>query len=534
MRHNSELEKMSDTKVQIKNRNAVPSEQLVCHWKQLGEDISPTKLVSVQGVVDACRPILLESALMQPGLSRFSYVECVQKDKNITVKYDAEKKVITQKFADDIQEINQSIFDYLETHFVSIQTSPKLCPFPFTGGFIGWFGYELKCELLNLPKITSDLPDALFKKITQFFVIDHKTGKTYGAVVMPETAKNQDIQRELDAMQALVDRTKTCNDDTDNLRTPSAASSEKAIEKVVFTARINKSDYIDRIEDCRELLRQGESYELCLTNTFEAKLEIDAWECYQLLSSRNAATYAAFVQIDGIDLICASPECFVKVDADRIIESKPIKGTIKRGLTPKEDKQNAQALLTSEKDVSENMMIADLLRHDIWAVSIPKTVNVPVLAGLETFPHVHHLVSTIRGTLKPELTAMDAFKSCFPGGSMTGAPKLRSVQLLEGLETGPRGVYSGSVAWVGFNGQMNSNIIIRSIVQNNGTVSIGSGGAITYLSSAAVEFNETLLKSEIILRSVAELTTGNPENYLLCGTNGMEMDAIPIEDEDVS
>ena len=342
---------------------------------------------------------------------------------------------------------------------------------PFTGGVIGYLGYE--CAQLTLPielSHRSPYPDAYFVRPQSFIVYDHHTETAHLCCLAGEGSK-----RLLDRLEAALGTEEPRNKREDGGASLSAGS-------------WRSPGYLERIRRTQEFLHAGESYEVCLTDTYTSAAE---GELYPQLRSHNPAPYAAHLIFDGVEVCSASPERFLTVRG-REMEAKPIKGTISAAQDP--------ALLTTDpKTRAENLMIVDLLRNDLSRVCEPGSVRVPKLMQVESYATVHQLVSTITGQLRTGATAVDALRAAFPPGSMTGAPKLRTCEIIDQLETGPRGVYSGVVGYLGFDGQSDLSVVIRTAVRAAGEITIGAGGAIVLDSDPAAELEERNLKAQSVL-----------------------------------
>jgi para-aminobenzoate synthetase len=250
-------------------------------------------------------------------------------------------------------------------------------------------------------------------------------------------------------------------------------------------------------------ITQGETYEVCMTNMVEVHQSVNAMQTYVNLRLISPVPYGAFMQFPDLAILSASPERFMTISKDGDVESRPIKGTRPRGETPELDEDLRQDLATNEKDLSENLMIVDLLRNDLNRVCEIGSVRVPSLFAVVTYPLVHQLVSTVQGKLRPGVSGVKAVQSAFPGGSMTGAPKIRTMQIIDRLEKGPRGVYSGAMGWIGLSGAVDLSIVIRTIVVTGDVASFGIGGAIVALSDPEEEFVETLVKSRAMLSALS-------------------------------
>ena len=336
---------------------------------------------------------------------------------------------------------------------------------PFTGGVIGYLGYE--CAALTLPitlRHRSPYPDAYFVRPQSFIVYDHEDETAHLCALSGDGADDL-IDRLERALQGV------------------AADGGSSISNGSWS----NPDYLASIEEAQDLLRAGESYEVCLTDTYTAEA---TGEIYSNLREHNPAPYAAHLIFDGVEVASASPERFLTVRGSEV-EAKPIKGTIAADQNP--------ALLDDDKTRAENLMIVDLLRNDLARVCDPGTVRVPGLMQVESYATVHQLVSTITGRLREGHTAVDAVRATFPPGSMTGAPKLRTCEIIDRLETSPRGVYSGALGYFGFDGQADLSVVIRTAVRAGSTVTVGAGGAIVLASDAESELAERNLKAQSVL-----------------------------------
>jgi para-aminobenzoate synthetase len=388
----------------------------------------------------------------------------------------------------------ESIFSLLEEELAKHELEECSEAFSFRGGFVGYFGYELKKEVGASAAHQSHLPDAHWIWADRFVAYDHEQGRaTLVCLVDAEEGSAADAKLWFDEVRSLLEEHRK-------------TSPKKDCEgEVVPVLRDTRESYEAKIRECQERIAVGESYELCLTTHYEADATVDAWELFRIMRAQNPAPYSAFLRCGEFSIVSASPERFLRIDARGVAESKPIKGTARRDPDRAVDRELALSLQESEKERAENLMIVDLVRNDLGRNCQIGSVVVDSFAALESYATVHQLVSTIRGQLRSEVSSLQCVRDAFPGGSMTGAPKLRSMEILDRLEGAARGPYSGSIGYLSCDGAVDLSIVIRSVVVEAHKVWLGVGGAITALSESQQEFDEMRLKARAQILALGTL-----------------------------
>jgi para-aminobenzoate synthetase component I len=363
-------------------------------------------------------------------------------------------------------------------------------PVPFLGGAVGFCGYEVGASLERIPRAPGGIagvPDMQFCIYDIVFAWDMQARRMWLAGARP------------------VHRVRT---DAVLARVHTASRPHPHPVALAWSAEVSRAQHMTRVERVLEYIRAGDIYQANVAARFSAPRPagVSAADIFLALRTGNPAPFTAYIGC-GQDAAVASvsPERFLRLGADGAIETRPIKGTRPRGASPAEDAAAAAELLASSKDHAENLMIVDLLRNDISRVATPGTVRVPVLAVLESFASVHHLVSVIEGQLRLDHTAIDLLRAAFPGGSITGAPKLRAMEIIAELEGIARGPYCGATAWIGFDGAMDSAILIRTVTIGRDEVVAQAGGGIVADSDPAAEWDEALVKLRPILTSLGAL-----------------------------
>jgi para-aminobenzoate synthetase len=389
---------------------------------------------------------------------------------------------------------DESIFDLLRRRLSERRVECDL-PFDFCGGYVGYFGYGLKRGLGSPNRFEAREPDACFIAATRMVAFDQSAGETFVIGVVPPGVPRDEVAGEVDELCARLEQITSPPSSQPVVRPTRTASVADGVELA-----LDRPAYLDAIAAAQRALYDGESYELCLTNRLRLPVgAADPLEVFARQRGLNPAPYGAFLRFGDLAVLSSSPERFLRISPGGEVEARPVKGTRARGATPAEDERLREELRTSVKDRAENLMIVDLLRNDLSRTCEVGSVVVDELIGLETHPHVHQLVSTIRGTLRDPRDPLGCVEACFPGGSMTGAPKLRSMEILDRLEPEPRGIYSGALGYLGLGGGVDLSIVIRTAVLRDGVATIGSGGAITVRSDPEDEWREMLLKARPVL-----------------------------------
>lgn len=454
------------------------------------QDLTPLRAYTA--VADMPYSLLLDSADSKHPSSCFSYVMAKPVEMISTKNGKTTICSKTQKgtFTSDPFSLIQERLNYRIGTRETIEGLP-----PFQGGLAGFFGYDLVRSIENIPSTAHDnenMPDMAVGIYDQVYAYDHTQNR--GWVIT-----HCDNEAEARMRQKCFIRAITRDE-------PSKKYKPKPIE---WHANFDAHEYKQQLRKIIDYIKAGDIFQANMSQRFDAELEnnFDAFAHYLHLRKVNAAPFSCFMNLGDIQISSASPERFLSVQDDRV-KTQPIKGTRPHVEDATLDKVLRQELLNSSKDRAENMMIVDLLRNDLSRVCKAESVQVSDLCQVETFAAVHHLVSTVTGELAEEFTALDLLKACFPGGSITGAPKIRSMEIIEELEPTRRGPYCGSMGYIGFDGTMDSNILIRTLIfegdKKNRSVSFQVGGGIVADSDPDAEYAETFDKADAIFRSFEE------------------------------
>jgi para-aminobenzoate synthetase len=449
----------------------------------------------------------LDSADAPTRLAQCSFLGTSAGAEHCLLEYDVDAGQVGVRRGDEVTVEHTSIFDVLDREVTDRAVEPPGgIARGLIGGFVGYLGYECKADAGSPNTHRSDVPDAVMMFANRVIAIDHVAGTTHllalGAADDPAPARWLD-EAELVVREALA------APPAEPL--PSVAAVTPAPEEpVVFKCGRGRTQYLADIARSQAALAAGESYEVCLTDQITTTASPEPFELYRLLRQRNPAPFAAYLKLgDDLAVVSSSPERFISVDREGRVEARPIKGTAPRSGDPGEDAAIAEELRADEKTFAEHLMIVDLLRNDLGRVCEVDSVRVPELMVVEPYPTVHQLVSTISGTLEPDRTPVECVRACFPGGSMTGAPKLRTMSIIDDIERCARGVYSGAIGYFGVDGTVDLNIVIRTIVLRPGATTIGAGGAIVMQSDPVEEFDEILLKARAPMAAIAQAVTGS-------------------------
>jgi anthranilate/para-aminobenzoate synthase component I len=389
---------------------------------------------------------------------------------------------------------------------------PVRPPPAFTGGAVGFFAYELLHEIETVARsVAPDLGVAdchlLFCDVA--VIADELTGRSWilangwGAT---EAASRAECEEALDLARAVCARVAPRR-----LRPPAQTCVPLAghrltgpdLERQGISAATAPDRYLEMVEGARERIHAGEVYELCLTQRFDTEFDGRGVDLYEALRTTTPAPMGAYLRYPGMEVLSCSPERFLRVDSGRWVQTLPIKGTLPRGRDEREDRALAAALAGSPKDGAENVMIVDVARNDLGRVCEFGTITVPSLCAVERHPSVFQLVSTVRGRLRPDVTPVGLLRAAFPGGSMTGAPKVAAMRLISAMEDSRRDVFSGAIGYINYSGELDLSVVIRTVLKRGGALSLHTGGAVTCDSVPAEEYQETLDKACALVRAIA-------------------------------
>ena len=384
-------------------------------------------------------------------------------------------------------------------------------PVPFLGGAVGYFSYDLCHFIERLPSTAIDdlkLPESYFAFYDTVVAFDHLEGRAYlVATGFPETEERQRLRRARMRLEEMKDWLYAASPGQEASLPQRGRSGEGEFQPIQENRRVlpksnfTREEYIKAVDRVREYIAAGDVFQVNLSQRLEADLKIPPYELYKRLRMVNPAPFASYLNFQGLTIVSTSPERFLKVQGD-LVETRPVKGTRPRGKDPVEDERLAQELTHSSKDRAENVMIVDLERNDLGRVCRYGTVKVTELAILETFPTVFHLTSTVVGRLRRGKSNINLLKATFPGGSITGAPKVRAMEIIDELEPTKRSVYTGSIGYLSFNADIDINIVIRTFLIKEGKAYFQVGGGIIYDSDSEAEYMETLDKAKALIQAL--------------------------------
>ncbi|PMG28551.1 aminodeoxychorismate synthase, component I [Shewanella sp. 10N.286.52.C2] len=386
----------------------------------------------------------------------------------------------------------QAVFENLAQLQQTLYPTKQPCKFPFSGGALGSFSYDLGRVIEKLPDSAIQdihLPEMSvgFYDFCLIYCYQQQCwfGLHYQGQIALDTALNK-----IEVATKKITKNKSTQPKF-KLTSP-------------WKNQTTSQQYQEKFNRVQQYLHSGDCYQINLTQRFSANYHGNEWQAYCALSAANKAPFSAFLRLENHCIMSISPERFIQLSGDKI-STKPIKGTLPRSADAEIDKQKAQQLQHSVKDRAENVMIVDLLRNDISKVATAGTVNVPKLFDIESFPAVHHLVSTIEATLAANLSAIDIIQAAFPGGSITGAPKIRAMQIIEELEPSRRSIYCGSIGYISQDGTMDTSITIRTLLTEEDKIYCWAGGGVVADSNADAEYQECFDKVSKILPILEKL-----------------------------
>ncbi len=440
------------------------------------------------------RYFMLESIEGGEKIARYTFIGCNPKA-NFFVKDDKSVHVTREKVSCSEKNPMQVLKEILEDY-----KAPKLEGLPpFTGGAVGYFGYETvkyveKLQLTNEDELkAADIKLMLFDEVIAF---DHFKQKII--LIFNVDTKGADLE------EAYSEATRRLEELAELINRPIKRRKVQFEETLSFESNTSKEAFMDRVERAKAYIRNGDIFQVVLSQVFKARLESNLFDVYRVLRTINPSPYMYLMQFDDLQLAGASPETLVKVQ-DEIVTTMPIAGTRPRGKTPKEDALLDEELLKDTKELAEHNMLVDLARNDLGRISEFDTVKVVDYMSLKKFSHVTHITSTVQGKLKKGLTSLDAIRSILPAGTLSGAPKVRAMEIIEELEETRRGVYGGAIGYIGYDGNLDTCIAIRTVVKKDGYAYIQAGGGIVLDSIPEKEYEESVNKATALLEAMKKV-----------------------------
>jgi para-aminobenzoate synthetase len=491
------------------------------------EGAAPTEHLYERLFADAENSFWLDSADAPTWLAQCSYMGTSAGPGERHLSHDVDATTTTIRTPAGEERRHGSIFDLLDHEMIDFQAeAPIGVDRGLMGGYVGYLGYELKADCGSPNVHSSDLPDAALMLANRVVAVDHARNRTH-LFALVQTPPNDGVDgpktRHIGVFSAHqhepAEQTAWLGAAT---RIAAAAICDPPPERpldppaepggqISFRCGRGRARYLADIERSQAELAAGESYEVCLTDQISTDASPDPFALYRRLRRSNPAPFAAFLRFGDTAIVSSSPERFLSVARDGAIQARPIKGTISRAEDPAEDAARRAELAADEKTRAEHLMIVDLLRNDLGRVSEVDSVRVPDLMVVEPYATVHQVVSTVTGQLETGRSPVECVRNCFPGGSMTGAPKERTMEIIDELEDEARGVYSGAIGYFGVDGSVDLSIVIRTIVIRPGRTTIGAGGAIVMQSDPEEEFDEILLKARAPMAAIARTVTGRSD-----------------------
>jgi para-aminobenzoate synthetase component 1 len=448
-------------------------------------------------------PFLLDSAMDPQKLGRYSFMGA---SPFLLLRSRGDSVTLVRN--NEETSVKGIPFDILGHYLDEYKLEHRSTPVPFVTGAVGYFSYDLCHFIEKLPGKAIDdlrLPECYFGFYDLILAFDHFLEKAYAiSAGFPEQEEGKRLKRakeRLEEFERQLERFEGSREARAAGKTPALPDSNERYKEAEYKGNFTHAGYVRAVEKARRYIIDGDIFEVNLSQRFEGELDILPYDLYLRLRKINPAPFASYLDMGEVVIASSSPERFLRLSGDRV-ETRPIKGTLRRGKTVAEDRANARTLLMSVKDRAENMMIVDLERNDLGRVCRFGTVKVTELAILETYPTVYHLTSTVVGRLREGLDRVDLLRATFPGGSITGAPKVRSMEIIDELEPTRRSIYTGNIGYLSFNGDLDLSIVIRTFLIKGRQAYFQVGGAVVYDSDPEAEYQETLDKGLALFKAL--------------------------------